>query len=864
MGKILDDGRRIGVINTYPRFFDISFVFIGADKTAKVMCKLASGIWVPASVAEGEALYGAENDTPSEGLVKAASTNVFYFSHDSIKEATNTMHTGAGQAAGALAEENIEWGPKPSNEPDEGVLRDLIRPGRSLVGNVDEQKSNMRRAVSDGELKTNADVNETDEFPEPLTPSRGKVTSASIKDEPAPVLNINDPLEKRVRERDAETVPAVMPGADTPAEKSKVAAGLVDLFSKARNIKIGPPPTPNRKEYPFVGTINFRGLAVHVENKPGDVREGTSPSGKKWRTHMKLPYGEFLGSLGTDGDKLDVYVGPHRKAPNVYVIHQNHARGPKKGKYDEDKVMVGFESPEQAKAAYLAHYDSPQYFRSITTMSFPLFKRLITRKEVHGEKVAAIAMEDPELVHAFFYGAPEPNPPPEELMEKVAVELEELFASAKNQEARRRQKTWRQGLDGKEVHVTGSGIMDKTAAEEDWVQREIDYVKEHGDLPDAKTRMEWKTPGQQQAYQARVRSLNAELKRKSDAARATLRAEGRPIPTIDDLFNVKREKVAFRSLEPDDLLKVSNDPKTASHLKWADIVKEIGPEKAVGKVTPLLSESEPSVPCETLSRMGEGSLEKGLATSSLMGMVLKPEEFQRSLLCSMGQRGLADKLDDENAVFKPNDEEACPCEPLSSSQFDRGMMEDLLPSLLGKSYFGPVVKRRIIRISVLPAKPAPARTEVESPLLSKVAAAYNWYRREQMKLASDSMGVIASNPQLHAGLYGLGDGDLFYKSAAGLVNPKTLAVLLGAVPLTLMYSAHLRGKQRRGEDMGTLKGLIADHPWLTTMGVAAGLRKVMETPQAQQAVDEMIAAGKRIMRGSAQAAGDMPVPEIVF
>jgi hypothetical protein len=40
--KILEDGRKICVINTLPRFFDISFVFIGADKTAKVMAKLAS------------------------------------------------------------------------------------------------------------------------------------------------------------------------------------------------------------------------------------------------------------------------------------------------------------------------------------------------------------------------------------------------------------------------------------------------------------------------------------------------------------------------------------------------------------------------------------------------------------------------------------------------------------------------------------------------------------------------------------------------------------------------------------------------------------------------------------------------------
>jgi len=41
MNKILPDGRKVYVINDFPRFFDISFVFVGADKTAKVMLKIA-------------------------------------------------------------------------------------------------------------------------------------------------------------------------------------------------------------------------------------------------------------------------------------------------------------------------------------------------------------------------------------------------------------------------------------------------------------------------------------------------------------------------------------------------------------------------------------------------------------------------------------------------------------------------------------------------------------------------------------------------------------------------------------------------------------------------------------------------------
>jgi hypothetical protein len=56
LNKILSDGRRVCMINDYPRFFDISFVFIGADKTAKVMLKLAMPTEVIPSWAVAEML----------------------------------------------------------------------------------------------------------------------------------------------------------------------------------------------------------------------------------------------------------------------------------------------------------------------------------------------------------------------------------------------------------------------------------------------------------------------------------------------------------------------------------------------------------------------------------------------------------------------------------------------------------------------------------------------------------------------------------------------------------------------------------------------------------------------------------------
>lgn len=43
MNQILADGRKVWVDNDFPKFFDISFVFMGADKIAKAMLKIAAG-----------------------------------------------------------------------------------------------------------------------------------------------------------------------------------------------------------------------------------------------------------------------------------------------------------------------------------------------------------------------------------------------------------------------------------------------------------------------------------------------------------------------------------------------------------------------------------------------------------------------------------------------------------------------------------------------------------------------------------------------------------------------------------------------------------------------------------------------------
>lgn len=158
-------------------------------------------------------------------------------------------------------------------------------------------------------------------------------------------------------------------------------------------LEMGPPPHPNRKKWPFVGTMRRHGLTIHIENLPGSYREGTDHSGKHWRSMMHWPYGEIHKTLGLDGDKVDVFVGPNKKSERVFVVNQNHPKGhPNEGDFDEQKVMLGFDDADVAKREYLRHYDNDSYFRSITEMDMETFKKSL--KEERGDKIASLCTAD--------------------------------------------------------------------------------------------------------------------------------------------------------------------------------------------------------------------------------------------------------------------------------------------------------------------------------------------------------------------------------------------------------------------------------------------------------------------------------------
>lgn len=106
------------------------------------------------------------------------------------------------------------------------------------------------------------------------------------------------------------------------------------------------------------GHVTFGGYHFTIENPAGSVRRGTDADGHQWEQQMHHTYGYILGRYGKDGDHLDMFINDKADLDEwngrVYVVDQID---PKTGRFDEHKILYGFDSLEEARRAYLSNYE---------------------------------------------------------------------------------------------------------------------------------------------------------------------------------------------------------------------------------------------------------------------------------------------------------------------------------------------------------------------------------------------------------------------------------------------------------------------------------------------------------------------------
>jgi hypothetical protein len=131
-------------------------------------------------------------------------------------------------------------------------------------------------------------------------------------------------------------------------------AAQVDITAANDQVDGHPSDAQKKAGNATKGHVTIQGMPITLENAPGTIRSGTDSKGKKWSTMMNHSYGYFKRTKGKDGDQVDVFVGNNPASTKVFVVDQVD---PKTGKFDEHKVMLGFNSEEEAREGYHANYD---------------------------------------------------------------------------------------------------------------------------------------------------------------------------------------------------------------------------------------------------------------------------------------------------------------------------------------------------------------------------------------------------------------------------------------------------------------------------------------------------------------------------
>lgn len=136
-------------------------------------------------------------------------------------------------------------------------------------------------------------------------------------------------------------------------------------------------------------SIGWQGLTIMIENEAGSTRSGTNRHGEKWSQRMPFAYGYVVQSTGIDGQEVDVFLGPNLDGANcVYIVHARQVGN--WDQYDEDKVMIGFDSEPEAIKAFLDSYTDPRFLGPITRMLVSEFVQKVQATKDHPTMIKAL------------------------------------------------------------------------------------------------------------------------------------------------------------------------------------------------------------------------------------------------------------------------------------------------------------------------------------------------------------------------------------------------------------------------------------------------------------------------------------------
>ena len=179
--------------------------------------------------------------------------------------------------------------------------------------------------------------------------------------------------------------------------------------------------------------------------------------------------------------------------------------------------------------------------------------------------------------------------------------------------------------------------------------------------------------------------------------------------------------------------------KTAASVKKAELNKKILPN-AISESIMKMKDCDPDIPKEELKRH---PIDKLLTTLGMLGIVMKPREFQYGMLNSMGRHAMAEKLHRDKVIFDSN-------HPVTGNySMDHKQYSPSIARLMSRivperSFFRPHLPSRIIKITIIKKVPTEKEHVQSGPILTKIAEAYSNYRNS-LKTIPNSIDKVVNN-----------------------------------------------------------------------------------------------------------------------
>ena len=218
-----------------------------------------------------------------------------------------------------------------------------------VISNQEKRRNAIANLLTKGKLvwKHADDVSDASDMAQGLYSSQGNVSDLATEGTDAPQTTISS------TGKDTPENSAVQTSGQENAETS-----LQSEVTRAEQ-QTNAEPTEGQKEAGNYkkGRVKVGPFDVVIEQPRGSVRSGVDANGKAWETTMQNTYGYFGGTKGVDGDAIDVFLAHNLDewdGTTVFVVDQYNPDG----SFDEHKVMLGFNSQEEAEAAYFANYEA--------------------------------------------------------------------------------------------------------------------------------------------------------------------------------------------------------------------------------------------------------------------------------------------------------------------------------------------------------------------------------------------------------------------------------------------------------------------------------------------------------------------------